>query len=279
MQKDTSKLARFLHQLRYLGRKKFRYEPGFHSYVSRANRVATTIQSGEVADPDNPIYQYFAKNDRKNVHKWHHYFEIYHRFFAAFRNRSDLRILEIGVFRGGSLDLWRNYFHEGALIVGLDRDPSCQGFSDPARNIFVEIGDQCDQVFLQQIVAKHGPFDIIIDDGGHKTSQQIASFNILYPDALCATGIYFVEDVHTNFWRSFRDTPESFVDIAASLVDRLNEPYFEHQNELYFRKSDPKQISSLQISKFGAETHAISFFDSVVVFEKRRRYLPVSELR
>src|SRR6266705_2645761 len=78
----------------------------------------------------NPISEYFFNNRGRLIHKWHHYFEIYHRHFARFRGRSPV-IVEIGVFHGGSLQMWRNYFGPGARTIGIDIDPRCRRL--PAR--------------------------------------------------------------------------------------------------------------------------------------------------
>ena len=45
---------------------------------------------------------YFYANEGRLIHKWKHYFEIYERHFARFRN-TPLVFVEIGVFEGGSL--------------------------------------------------------------------------------------------------------------------------------------------------------------------------------
>ena len=36
------------------------------------------------------------------------------------------------------------------------------------QNIFVEIGSQTDAAFLRHVCQKHGPFDVIIEDGSHE---------------------------------------------------------------------------------------------------------------
>lgn len=54
-------------------------------------------------------------------------------------------------------------------------------------------GDQGKVADLQQAVAL-GPFDIIIDDGGHTVSQQITTLVTLFP-ALSKGGLFFVEDL------------------------------------------------------------------------------------
>ena len=56
--------------------------------------------------PDNELFRIFSADT--DVHKWHHYFDIYTRYFERFRHRP-IRMLEIGVFRGGSLRMWKEY--------------------------------------------------------------------------------------------------------------------------------------------------------------------------
>ena len=51
------------------------------------------------------------------------------------------------------------------------------------------------------MVDRYGPFDIIIDDGGHTMEQQIASIETLFP-ALNEGGVYLCEDTHTSYWES-----------------------------------------------------------------------------
>ncbi len=89
-------------------------------------------------------------------HKWLGYFQTYDREFGRYHGKSP-RVLEIGVYRGASLQLWRRFFGDGATIVGIDIDESCTAFNAPEHDIHVEIGDQSDPVFLQSVVDKYGP--------------------------------------------------------------------------------------------------------------------------
>jgi len=73
----------------------------------------------------NPLKSYFdSHTEGKIIHKWLHYFEIYHRYFKKFRGR-DVHILEVGVARGGSLEMWRDYFGPKSNIYGIDINEKC----------------------------------------------------------------------------------------------------------------------------------------------------------
>ena len=70
-------------------------------------------------DYDGDLLDLFTSNKGPVVHKWHHYIPLYDRYFSQFRNRP-VRFLEIGVAQGGSLELWRKFFGEEAIIYGID---------------------------------------------------------------------------------------------------------------------------------------------------------------
>lgn len=225
--------------------------------------------------PDNDLFRIFS-NDT-NVHKWHHYFDVYSRHFDRYRSQP-VRMLEIGVFRGGSLRMWKEYFHPDSTIVGIDVDKSCAAHEIADQNVFVRIGSQADPNFLAEVTGEFGPFDIILDDGSHKTHHQIVSFGALFKPALKDGGCYMVEDVHTNYWIKHVDSPETFIDVAKHMVDMLHEPYFDRK-ETHFRDGHPDALTELDLSFLAANLSGISFHDSIVVFDKAKRFLPKSELR
>jgi hypothetical protein len=147
------------------------------------------------------IYTSITSRKRGALLKHSHFYEIYSDQFARF-SREKVRVLEIGVYNGGSLYMWRNFFENAEKIVGIDIDPYCKRWQDRDENIFVEIGDQTDVEFLKHINDEYGPFDIIIDDGGHENNQIITSFNVLFP-LLNNEGIYVVEDTYHSYWPDY----------------------------------------------------------------------------
>jgi hypothetical protein len=227
-------------------------------------------------EPDNALFKLFREFG--NLHKWHHYFDIYCEEFEPLRHRP-IRMLEIGVCRGGSLQMWRQWFHPDSVIVGIDIEQSCQQYEDTTRNIFVRIGDQSDPVFLQDLAAQFGPFDLILDDGGHTTSQMMASFNGLFHTALAAGGIYLVEDTHTNFWPRFVDSEITFIEFCKGLVELMHAHYADLQSTELFRFQGERAVRTLEAPYVQAWIRRISFYDSIVVIEKKARAVPVHEVR
>ncbi|MGB5511852.1 MAG: class I SAM-dependent methyltransferase [Woeseiaceae bacterium] len=225
--------------------------------------------------PVNPLFDIFSADT--NVHKWHHYFDIYTKHFGPYRDRP-IKMLEIGVFRGGSLRMWKDYFHPDSTIVGIDIDNTCKDHEIADRNVFVRIGSQADPRFLAEVNKEFGPFDIILDDGSHKTHHQNISFGALFRSALKDGGCYMVEDVHTNYWLKHVDSEDTFIDLSKQMVDMLHEPYFDRK-ETHFRHDHPEAVKQLELSYLAANLAGIAFYDSIVVFDKKKRYLPKSELR
>jgi hypothetical protein len=124
----------------------------------------------------------------------HNYLEFYEIFFAPLRH-AQLTILEIGVLNGASLKTWEAYF-PNAKIIGADIVPEAKRFA--GGRIFIEHLDQSNVEQLTQTAVKHGPFDIIIEDGSHMWEHQTTSLRTLFP-FVKNHGIYIVEDLHTNY--------------------------------------------------------------------------------
>jgi len=203
---------------------------------------------------DNPLAQYFLRNQGRLLWKWHHYFEVYHRHFERFRGKSPV-ILEIGVFHGGSLQMWREYFGKGTRIVGIDVDPRCKQFEDDATTIL--IGDQSDPAFLADVRRRFPRIDIVIDDGGHRMEQQIVSFGELYHH-LQPDGVYLCEDVHSSYmerWGGGLRRPGTFIEFTKALIDGLH---------AWFHLP-----AGSEVDEFALGTYSIAFYDSIVVIEKR----------
>ncbi len=206
------------------------------------------------APPTNPLQEYFSNNPGRLLSKWRHYFDIYHRHFERFRGRKPT-VVEIGVFHGGSLEMWRSYFGDGARIVGVDVDPRVLELNLPGIEII--IGDQGDRAFLARLAAEVGPIDILIDDGGHTMPQQIATVETLY-GAIAPEGVILVEDTHTSYWREYGGglrSHMSFMQFAKHLVDELNA----------YHSRDPQSFAP---GPFTHGTRSMHFYDSVVVIEK-----------
>ncbi len=198
------------------------------------------------------LWQDFKINDGKIIHKWMHYFPVYEKHLTQWRNKT-LTFIEIGVSKGGSLQMWQRFFGPMATIIGIDIDPQCAKHQEDG--IHIRIGDQSDEEFLQSIIDEFGTPDIILDDGSHQMSHIKDTFNFLYPK-ISKNGIYIVEDLHTAYWEEYGGgvrNGETFINICKQFIDSLNA---DHSR------------GAIQSDYITRNTFGISFYDSVVVFER-----------
>ncbi|MEO6066239.1 MAG: class I SAM-dependent methyltransferase [Lysobacterales bacterium] len=208
----------------------------------------------DATQPLNPLQQYFNNNEGRLLTKWRHYLDIYHRHFERYRGRSPT-VVEIGVYHGGSLQMWKQYFGSGARIVGVDVNPRLRDLGE--EGIEIVIGDQGDHAFLRRLAQQVGPIDILIDDGGHTMPQQIGTVEALF-GAVATDGVILIEDTHTSYWREYGGglrAHSTFMQFAKHLIDELNA----------YHSRDPQSFAP---GPFTHATRSMHFYDSVVVIEK-----------
>ncbi|SCB49299.1 class I SAM-dependent methyltransferase [Rhizobium multihospitium] len=133
----------------------------------------------------------------------HDFLRFYERRLSQLKERAQLLILEIGVYRGGSVRTWSKYFPQ-AIVVGLDVTPDCRKYE--SGNVYVRIGDATDSSFLFDVISEFGRPDLIIDDGSHRWDHQITSLQMLFP-LLKQDGFYIVEDLDTSFEKHLENAP------------------------------------------------------------------------
>ena len=149
--------------------------------------------------------------------------------------------------------MFAEYFGPLATVVGIGIDKNCkQSESD---YMHVRIGDQSNTNFLESVLNEFGTPDLVLDDGGHVMQHVRSSFDYLYP-RLSRNRIYMVEDMHTAYWKEYGEgylVSDSSIEYSKNLIDQLN---YQHMRE---------EIATPQ---FIRDTNSISFYDSIVEFEK-----------
>lgn len=208
---------------------------------------------------DGELAEIYATNRDFEVHKWHHYIPLYDRYLARYRG-TGVRFLEIGVAKGGSLQMWRRFLGDEAVLYGIDIRKSCAGFD----GVFgqVRIGSQDDPDFLARVVDEMGGVDVVLDDGSHRMSHVEASLRALYP-RLSENGTYMIEDLHAAYWKGFEggyEAPGNFFNSVREIIDDMHRRY-HHQG---LRRPEMEGAVS------GLHVH-----DSLVVIEKGAARAPV----
>ena len=81
------------------------------SSVSEEDAVPSAIGRG------TSLRDLYSTHSGKVSDKWSTYLDEYERIFSEYRDKP-VRLLEIGVQNGGSLEIWRQYFPNAELILG-----------------------------------------------------------------------------------------------------------------------------------------------------------------
>lgn len=150
------------------------------------------------------------------------YWKNYEQFFPPLIQK-EIALLELGIDKGGSLQLWHDYFENG-IIVGLDIKPV--QVKNSTGRIHVYQGFQHDTALLDRIARETAPrgFEVIIDDASHIGDLTRISFWHLFNNWLKPGGLYVIEDWGTGYWDVWPDgrtcNPRS-VSCLDSLTDAI----------------------------------------------------------
>ena len=195
--------------------------------------------------------------------KWAQYFDIYDEHFTAFLEKrrargvlSPLRVLEVGVWRGGSLELWRKYFGKSAVIFGVEINPKYPKIGNGVAE--VRFGSQSDPDFLATVIKEMGGVDIVIDDGSHHSADVLASIKHLFPH-LSSPGLYVIEDLHTSYWHDWGGgygQEGTSIEVAKELVDLMHSAY-------HGKISSPHRLGLAR-----DQVRGLHFYDSMLFIEK-----------
>ena len=223
--------------------------------TARASHFAADFRDEFRSQYTGRAAEIFFSNEAEPIHKWLHYLPIYDELFAPFVGR-EIRFLEIGVFRGGSLRMWRQFFGAEGVLYGIDIDPKCAAYD--GRHGQVRIGSQNDPEFLKRVVAEMGGVDVVLDDGSHRARDQRVSFDVLFP-MLAQGGLYVIEDMHTSYWPQWEGglrRPGAAVEFLKDKIDEMHRHYVRRG----FNTADAiPEIASIQ------------FFDSIAAVRKQKQ--------
>ncbi len=208
--------------------------------------AAPLISVEESTIESNPLRAFFeARQTGRGIWKWNHYFDIYHRHFSKFVGR-EANVLEIGIYSGGSLEMWRSYFGPKCHVYGIDIEDTCSVYKNDHTSVF--IGDQANRSFWKSFKQKVPFIDILVDDGGHKTEQQIVTLEEMLPH-LRPGGVFVCEDVEGEY--------NNFSAYMHGLVNNLN--------------ADRRQSDRVDTTGFQSWIGSIHFYSFVTVIEKAHR--------
>ncbi len=219
------------------------------------------------------LAELYAAHQGKVSDKWAIYLKVYEQLFSPYR-ANGLRFLEIGIQNGGSLEIWGKYFVNAASLIGCDINVACAQLRYEDPRIQVVVGDaNLDET--ERAIAVHADrFDIVIDDGSHRSSDIIRSFVRYFP-RLQQGGIFVVEDLHCSYWQEFEGglvDPWSSMSYLKRLADVINHEHWgvPHARAEVLRSFESCYGTALDEESL-AQIHSIEFYNSVCVIRKCAR--------
>ena len=222
------------------------------------------------ARPTAQLDALYAAHDGKVSDKWALYLGEYDRLFHPYRDRP-VRLLEIGIQNGGSLELWARYFPNAARIVGCDINPACRQLQYDDPRIAVVVADANLDATRQSILAQSASWDLVIDDGSHRSRDIVLTFLSYFP-LLEPGGLFVAEDLHCSYWQAWDGglfDPFSSISFFKLLADIVNHEHWgvaRPRTDLlrgfaarYGGAPDEAQL---------AQIHSVEFINSICVIRK-----------
>jgi len=169
----------------------------------------------------------FKAHQGKVSDKWSSYLPFYQRNLSPYQN-SPIRLLEIGVQNGGSLEIWSKFFPNAKAIVGCDINPKCGDLIYEDQRVHLFVGDAGTDDVKAAIEEISTQFDIIIDDGSHQSDDIIKAFAQYFP-MLEPGGTYIVEDLHASYFEDLlggTEAPFSSINFFKRLADYVNKEHW-----------------------------------------------------
>jgi hypothetical protein len=219
------------------------------------------------------LMEVFAAHDGYVSDKWSSYLTVYEELFSHLRNEP-VRLLEIGVQNGGSLQIWRKYFRSAVAIVGCDIDSRIAKLQ-PGPEIHLVVGDIA-STSTADIIRRISPaYDIIIDDGSHRSEHIRAAFEQLFP-LVTPSGFYIAEDLACSYSRKFNGgvlASFSSIEFFKRLVDAINYDHWSSRRvELLLAyllaPLSARRLAKLPLPDLREQVRSVRFCNSMCITEK-----------
>ena len=190
----------------------------------------------------------------------HGFLQIYADLFGA--PEAVKNMMEIGVFYGASIQMWRDYF-VNAKVYGVDGftgimgngkvecpQGSCIGdlymkkepFGPRVKLVKADQGDSSVMEGMAKELQKEKiSFDVIVEDGSHKYEDQQKNLAQLFP-LIKPGGYYVIEDLHSSLQKGY-DAPARSYNTTLEVIKRFmstnsfDSPYLSDKQKRYLDKT------------------------------------------
>lgn len=190
----------------------------------------------------------------------HNYTPFYDKAFGDFRSKP-INFLEIGVWHGDSTRMWREYF-ENAMIYGIDIDDMSQYNEERIKTFICNQGNASELNKLLDVLPK---LDIVVSDGGHQSSDDIVSFQTIFP-RLKSGGLYCIEDLLCSYVSKFNSGGGILDRLLKPMIDSVNMGGKMNHDWLCSNKKSEREKYDLTYDEYNIES--VQFSCGLVIIKK-----------
>jgi cephalosporin hydroxylase len=140
-------------------------------------------------------------NSRTDKQTAHSYLPVYEELLQK-KKQSAKSVLEIGIYYGGSIKLWKDYFTNAKVyaVELFDLRHVWDVLHHDERIVLYTSTDAYNPQFVKTKLADQGlRFDMILDDGPHTLESMKACIQLYLP-LLADDGILIIEDIQSMDW-------------------------------------------------------------------------------
>ena len=178
--------------------------PDSHIALGRRHYQPIVYVDHPVAAPAGPLgetmnlaYHYARYSALCDKGSAHSYIPFYDALFAPLQHRK-INFLEIGVWHGGSIMLWNDFFtHKDTRIYGIDVMPQPKMTEGLERytHLQADITDDLLLEIMEGVDMDETHFNVILDDGAHTMDTWKKAWERFN---LKMKGLYIIEDPQTE---------------------------------------------------------------------------------
>jgi hypothetical protein len=226
-------------------------------------KLRSELEQIYVTYPDDKLHPEFDH--------WIQYAQHYEANIQHLKKKQSINMLEMGVRHGGSIFVWKKFWEKNNLTyTGFDIEPKCRQLHNPSQGITVEIGSQLNASFVHWICDQYGPFDFIVDDGGHITDMMVVSFRALWPHCMKDHGVYAIEDTHAMGMFPYGQTYE-----GKNIYGHISDLMRNRSSYLQLQTNGKKIDTSKPPDNISRHISFITMYDSLIFLHFRKDFKPL----
>lgn len=184
-------------------------------------------------------------NSRTDKNTVHSYLPLYQQLLIN-KKESAKNVLEIGIYKGGSIKLWNDFF-TNANVYGLDI-MNIENVWESIKNnpniiLHTSVNAYDNDFFITHFLNKNIKCDFMLDDGPHSL-ESMKQFIKLYSQIMTDDGILIIEDVQSWDWIDIlkNEVPEHLKQFIKVYDLRQNKNRYDDivftidKSNIYFRR-------------------------------------------